>query len=101
MPSAVLAVVEDHLCAAVEGLLERGERRPGRATQLRVGVSHEPQPVVVEPEPHVQAVLLDPVAGGGVAAAGALSTEPPAELVDRDVEALLKLGGGGQLECGG
>ena len=84
----------------MEGLVERGERLARRAPELLVGISHQPERVVVEAKPDVQAVLLDAVALGGVASARALAPEPPAELVDGDLEALAQRGCGGELEGG-
>ena len=101
VPATALSVVEDELVTALEGVVEARERSARRPSELLVGVAHQPERVVVEAEPDVQPVLLDPVGVCGVAAARALAAEAPAELVDRHLEALAQLRRGGQLEGGG
>ncbi len=98
LPAVALAVVEDDLVAALEGVVEGGEGGAGRAGELGIGVAHEAEGVVVEAEPDVEAVLLDAVGDFRVATAGALAAVAPAELVDGDVVALAQLLRGGQLE---
>ena len=69
-----------------------------RRVQLGVRAPHQAERVLVEPEPDVQAVLLDAVAFLGVAAARPLAPEPVAQRVDRHLVALPQLGRGRQLE---
>jgi hypothetical protein len=52
--------------------------------------------VVVPAEPDVEAVLLDALAVGRVAAAGSLAAEAPAELINGDLEVVLPVGGLGE-----
>jgi hypothetical protein len=87
-PAAVLAVVEDDLVAALEGVLERCERVIARAAQLFVGGAHDAEGVVIEAEPQMQPVLLDAAAGCETAPACALPAQPPSKLIDGNVEAL-------------
>ena len=101
VPAVALAVVQDELVAGLERVVEARERGAGLAAELRVGVAHQPEGVVVEAEPDVQPVLLDPVRVSRVAAARPLAAEPPAELVDGDRVACAQLRGGGQLESRG
>ncbi|OLE36556.1 MAG: hypothetical protein AUG48_07010 [Actinobacteria bacterium 13_1_20CM_3_68_9] len=91
MPAVVLSVVKNETITALEGILEGRQRRAARPAELLVGVAHEPERVVVEAEPDVKPVLLDPGASRLVAAARALAAEPPTGLVDGDREALAKL----------
>src|ERR1700689_613567 len=102
LPDVVLAIVEDHLVTALEGVLQRGERMRGRSLELCVGFAHYAKGVFVEAEPDMQTVLLDALAlvGVEVAPAGALAPQAPAGLIDGDLEAIAQLGRG-QLEgCG-
>ena len=81
-----VAVPHHHLVARFERVAPGGQRVGLLvARQLRVAAPHDRERVVVAPEPHVQAVLLDPAAAIQVAAARALAAQPPARLVDRDL----------------
>ena len=97
LPAVLVGVVEDDLVAGLEGLVPGGERLAGLALELLVGAPHDPEGVLVEAEPDVQPVLLDPHVVVGVAPAGALAAEAPAELVDGDVVLLAELLGARQL----
>ena len=101
VPAVALAVVEDQPVAGLERVVEARERGAGLAAQLRVGVAHQPEGVVVEAEPDMQPVLLDPVRASRVAAARPLAAEPPSELVDGDRVARAQLRGRCQLESRG
>src|SRR6266571_1704302 len=71
-----------------ERALHRRERMVVGALELRVRLTQQPAGVAVATEPDVQPVLLDALAAGGVSAAGPFTAEPPAELVQRDLEPL-------------
>jgi hypothetical protein len=93
VPGARLAVDlldEDRGALGADGVHEVAEVDAVAGPQLVVDAAHEAKGVVVEAEQVVQAVLLDAAVGGGVeaAAAGSLAAEAPAELVDRDGEAV-------------
>ena len=101
VPAVALAVVEDEPVAGLERVVEARERGAGLAAELRVRVAHQPEGVVVEAEPDMQPVLLDPVRVSRVAAARPLAAEPPSELVDGDRVARAQLRGRCQLESRG
>ena len=61
VPAVALTVVEHEPVAGLEGVVDGRQRRAGLASELLVGVAHQPEGVVVEAEPDVQAVLLDPL----------------------------------------
>ena len=76
-----------------ERLVPGAQRRALWAAESTVAVLHEAERVVVEAAPDVQAVLLDTVRDGGIAPARTLAAEPPADLVDSDVQRRAQLSG--------
>ena len=70
----------------------------GIPVEFLVTLPQKPERVFVKAEPDVQPVLFDAV--GGTAARRALAAQPPAELIDGDVEAALVFGAA-ELERGG
>jgi hypothetical protein len=93
---AGVTVGDADVVVGLEGGLEGGERGVGGAAERLVAFAHDRKGVVVPAEPDVQAVLLDALAVGRVAAAGSLAAEAPAELIDGDLEVVLPVGGLGQ-----
>ena len=89
------AVAMDGIAPGIAALFlerRRGEGRArirGIAAELLVAIEHRRERVVVEPEQHVIAVLEAAVEILASAAAGGLSAQPPAHLVDRDVQLVL------------
>jgi hypothetical protein len=84
---------QDQAVERVETVVQLAQRA---FLQLAIAAVHQPEGVLVEAEPDVQAVLLD--APFGRPAARALAAQAPAALVDRDGVAVAQLLRGGQLE---
>src|SRR6266571_5863968 len=71
-----------------ESALHRGEGMVVGPPELRVRLAQQPAGVAVAAEPDVQPVLLYALAAVGVPAASPFAAEPPAQLVDGDLEPL-------------
>jgi hypothetical protein len=79
------AILEADVGRRLDGVApgqDRCARVGAGPVQLGVALAQEPEGVLVEPEPDVQPVLLDPAVA--TAAAGTLAPEPPSSLVDDD-----------------
>jgi hypothetical protein len=85
-----------------EGLVHRAKRGFGLAQaktlQFAIAVAQIAEGVVIEPAPDMQTVFFDPLAMGGVTAAGPFAAQPPAKLIDGDVKPVLPVGQPGQGE---
>src|SRR5512132_2344191 len=81
-PAAPPRLLHDEQARPLEGVLDRADRARRVARELVVALAQQPEGVVVEAQPDVQAVLLDALMRA--APAGALAAESPAELVDGD-----------------
>src|SRR6185437_11391914 len=68
------------------------------AVEFGVTFAQEAKGVLVEAHPNVEAVFLDAI--GGAASGGALAAEAPTELIDGDVEFVVKFGTS-EIEGGG
>src|SRR5207248_8092378 len=83
-PAAAIVLVLHAFAVRLEGVAPRCQRRAGFSPELLVAAAHDPECVVVEAEPDVQAVLLDPLPERSISPACTLAAQPPTERVERD-----------------
>ena len=101
VPATAVLVEEHEVVALGERLLPSRQGCRWIATQLLVGPLHEVECVVIEPEQHVQPVLLDPLMMIGVATTCTLAAQAPSRLIHRDLMTGPQLLRGCQFErCG-
>ena len=85
VPTAFVLIEEDEVVATGERFLPRRQRCARIATELLVRALHEVEGVVVEPEEHVKAVLLDALMVRGVSTARAFASQSPSWRVHGDL----------------
>jgi hypothetical protein len=67
-----------------EGIAPALERIVRRLVPFGIDFTDHREGVLIEPQPHMQAVFFDPLTIGSVAAARPLAAQPPALLIDGD-----------------
>src|SRR6185437_2052642 len=82
----------------LERVTPRCQRRAAWAVQRGIGLAHHAERVLIEAEPDMKPMLLDPLSTLLVAAARTLAPEPPAELMHGDLVLRAQLLGVRQLE---